>query len=241
MLGPPESAEPVKRDPERFRDFFTVSPSGARGPVPGQDGHDPAGYLRAKEAGIWVVGYRSQDAFLELDAQKFETYLREEGLEHVIEKRRELDQSGKAGRESYSRCAKSLISVGAGGTRSFDRLLDFPLELVAEKDPYRIAPGTELPIRLLRDGAAAPDILVAAIQRNAANAVQTKLEARTDAAGRVSFMLPAPGVWTIKCVAMSAAKDPARADWDSLWATLTFELPATGADSAPASRPDSRK
>lgn len=233
MLGPPESTEVVRRDPDRIRDFFTVSPSDQRVPVPGLDGADPAGLLRPREEGLWTVGYRSQDAFLELEAEKFEQYLREEGLEHVIDARREAKQSNEPGREIYSRCAKSLLLVGAGGTRVFDRKLGFPLELFAEKDPYTLAPGSTFPFRLLRDDEGVEGILVVAIQRDAKGAVETKLDARTDAAGRVSFALQKPGTWIVKCVSMARSKDPVRADWESLWATLTFEVPAPTAEPAP--------
>jgi uncharacterized GH25 family protein len=51
-----------------------------------------------------------------------------------------------------------------------------------------------------------------------------KLSARTDAEGRVRFRLPQGGMWLVKSVHMIPG---AKADWESYWASLTFELPNT--------------
>ena len=233
MLGPPESTEVVRRDPDRIRDFFTVSPSDQRVPVPGLDGADPAGLLRPREEGLWTVGYRSQDAFLELEAAKFEQYLREEGLEHVLDARREAKQSNEPGREIYSRCAKALLLVGAGGDARVRPEARLPARALRREGPLHPRTWSTFPFRLLRDNAGVAGILVAAIQRDAKGAVETKLDARTDATGRVAFALPKPGTWIVKCVSMARSKDPVRADWESLWATLTFEVPAPTAEPAP--------
>ena len=48
--------------------------------------------------------------------------------------------------------------------------------------------------------------------------------ARTGKDGRVRFKLTHSGVWMLAGVHMRAAKR-IDADWESLWAPLTFELP----------------
>jgi hypothetical protein len=47
-------------------------------------------------------------------------------------------------------------------------------------------------------------------------------DARTDRNGRVTFDLPR-GVWLIKSVQMVPAPAGTNVDWESLWASLTFE------------------
>jgi len=37
--------------------------------------------------------------------------------------------------------------------------------------------------------------------------------------------LPRPGVWLVKVVHMVPAPKDTGADWESLWASLTFEIP----------------
>jgi hypothetical protein len=54
--------------------------------------------------------------------------------------------------------------------------------------------------------------------------------------GRASFRLRNSGLWRIASVHMIAATAPIAAEWVSLWASLTFELPARSpptADPAP--------
>ena len=42
---------------------------------------------------------------------------------------------------------------------------------------------------------------------------------------RVSFAFAKPGAWLVKSVHMVPAPAKSGADWESLWASLTFELP----------------
>jgi len=50
-----------------------------------------------------------------------------------------------------------------------------------------------------------------------------RVSARSDASGRVTLSLPRSGVWLVKSVQMIAAPAGSNADWESLWASLTFE------------------
>jgi uncharacterized GH25 family protein len=54
---------------------------------------------------------------------------------------------------------------------------------------------------------------------------ETLASIRTDAAGRVRVPLSRSGVWLVKAVHMIPAPAGADADWESIWASLTFELP----------------
>ena len=52
-----------------------------------------------------------------------------------------------------------------------------------------------------------------------------RVTARTDAQGRARLRLDRPGVWLVKAVHMIPAPAGAGADWESFWASLTFERP----------------
>src|SRR6185295_8811529 len=134
--------------------------------------------------------------------------------------------------ELFSRCAKTLLLSGPLDAGQGDRSLGFPLELVAERNPYAIAAGQDLPVRLTYEGRPLAGALVAAMNQDASS----KLTARSDKDGRVHFRLPGAGMWMIKAVHMIPAQPGAQADWQSFWASLTFELPG----SLNASRPSSR-
>ena len=52
-----------------------------------------------------------------------------------------------------------------------------------------------------------------------------KIRVRTDKDGRVAVALPKGGVWLVKAVHMVPMARFVRGDWESFWASLTFEAP----------------
>ena len=211
----------IPRDPNRIISFEHYGPS-ASGTIPGLAGFGPAGLLQLKAPGLHLVAYQSTSSFVELDAEPFESYLRDEGLERIIEERKRLGESGKPGTEFFARCVKSLLKLGEDGPKhGFDRVLGFPVELVPDNDPYSLDRGGKFSVRLLREGKPLNGTLVVAY----ADADPSQpLKGRTDDEGRVTFMLNHVGPWLIKAVHMERIEDD-EADWQSWWASLTFEAP----------------
>ncbi len=217
MLG-----DPLPRTASLVNQFIFEDGEGRKTLV-GREGADPAGYLRVASPGLLVVGYFSNPSPVELDAAKFNQYLKDEGLDGVAEWRARHGQTSATGREIFTRCAKSLVLSGQANPKQGDRALGFTLELVTERNPYALRPGEDLPLRLMyRDRPLAGALVVA---RNRLNPTE-KLSARTDAAGRVHFRLKPEGMWMIKAVHMIREPEGAAADWASYWASLTFELRA---------------
>ena len=212
--------DPLPRDPSLVKQFVFEDAEG-RKPLVGRDGSDPAGYLRVAEPGLLVVGYFSNPSPVELPAEKFNQYLKDEGLDAVAAMRARRNQTGAKARELFSRCAKSLVLSGAATDKQTDRALGFTLELVAERNPYAIRPGDDFPVRLTYLNKPLPGALVVAINR--LNPTD-KVSARTDADGRVHLLLHADGMWMVKAVHMIPAPAGADGDWASYWASLTFQL-----------------
>jgi len=216
--------DPIPRDSKLINEFISVD-AGGRRPMIGRDGSDPAGLTRVAEPGVLILGYRSNPSSVVLPAEKFNQYLKEEGLDEIAALRSQRNQTNNEARELFSRCAKSLVSAGSGSVEHADQRLGFTLELVAEKNPYALADGEELPVNLTYEGRPLPGALVVAINRlNPA----AKLTARTDRNGRVKFRLAGRGAWLIKAVHMTPAPAASGADWNSFWASLTFETKGTG-------------
>lgn len=220
-VGVELKGDPVPRDPALMKRFLAAGPAGDS-PVPGVPNTEPAGFEAFAVPGLYTIVYDSGRSPLELDAAKFEEYLRDEGLEKISALRARQGKSAAGAKEVFSRCAKSLLNVGNGGAGpGFDRVFNQRLELVAEKNPYTMAGGGELPVRLLYEGKPLAGALVMALQRDRPD----KVTARTDAKGRVTLKLDRPGFWLIKAVHMIPAPPDAGADWESFWASLTFSLP----------------
>lgn len=232
-VGQQWAGDPFPRNNQRIVRFVLAGPQadaeGVR--VEGVEGVDPAGVARVAGAGLYLAGYESNNAPLELEAQKFEDYLRLEGLENIVAERARRGESLSNSHEVYARCAKSLLRVRseAMGTpaRGFERVLGFTLELVPEKDPYTAGAGVELPVRVLYRGKPLANALVIAMRKAAP--LQT-VQARSDRSGRVRLVLAEAGIWLVKAVHMIRL-DPQRAqlesaEWQSYWASLTFALPA---------------
>jgi len=200
---------------------FVVEDTDGRRTVIGHDGGDPAGFLRVAQPGLQVIGYYSNPSSVELAAEKFNQYLKDEGLDTIAALRARRNETGASAHEIFSRCAKSLVLSGAAIGVQGDRPLGFALELVAERNPYTIRPGQDFPVRLTYEKRPLAGALVIAMNR--LNRSQ-KLAARTDADGRVRFHLQPGGMWLVKAVHMIPAPAGSNAEWASFWASLTFEM-----------------
>jgi len=217
-VGQKLEGEPVPRIPPLIRRFVLKGERGEM-PVIGPPGGDPAGYARVSDASLYWLGYESNAFPVTLDAQKFEHYLKEEGLEQVIDKRAKTKQSAAEGRERFYRCAKALLARESD--KGFDAPLGFTLELIPRKNPYAIRAGGELPLSLEFRGKPIANVLVVAMNKNDPG---KPVRARTDAKGRVTLRLAHSGFWLIKAVHMEAAPPSSDADWESWWASMTFDL-----------------
>ncbi|MFN7925963.1 MAG: DUF4198 domain-containing protein [Bryobacteraceae bacterium] len=218
-VGVDFAGDPIPRNPALVNQFIVEDSSGRR-PVIGRPGADPAGLIRVNASGLMVIGYRSNNSSVEQAPDKFAGYLKEEGLEAIAAARPRKDATAPV-RELFSRCAKSLVLSGAPDAAQSDRTLGFTLELTAEKNPYLLRDGEELPVRLTHEGRPLAGALVIAMNQSAPAA---RVSARTDAEGRARLRISGRGMWMIKAVHLIPPPAGSDADWASLWASLTFQL-----------------
>lgn len=212
--------DPFPRNSARI-ERFAVLGDGAEAAIQGAEGVDPAGYMVATP-GLKILIYDSNHASVELAAEKFEHHLAEQGLEKISELRRKNGRSASPGREIYSRCAKALVAVGNGPGEGYDRRAGLPLELVPEKNPFLLKPGEELSLRLLYQG---KPLAGAWVQARNPRRAEESVSGRTDQQGRLRLRLASGGFWLVKAVHMVPAPKESGADWESFWASLTFEIP----------------
>jgi uncharacterized GH25 family protein len=218
-VGQEFKGEPVIYLPDLFERYVYVGSRGEK-PVPGVPGDDH-GRIPAVDAGLTVVGYRSIRDRVTFDTpEEFAAYLEKEGMERIgASGKRPADRRPVS--EIYSRAAKSLIHAGPVGNGPVDRPLGFRMELIAERNPYALRPGDSLPLRLVYERRPLEAALVVAYTKDRP---LDKFRARTDKQGRVNLPLDRPGIWLVTSVHMVPARSGSNADWESTWASLTFEI-----------------
>jgi hypothetical protein len=193
-------------------------------PVAAAPGAGPAGLLYGRQRGLLTVGYQSRPSSIELAAGAFERYLREEGLEHVIELRSRRGESEAPGRELFSRSAKSLISIERPLRPPVTQpALGLPLEFLASSAEIPVA-GSSLDLQLLFRGQPIGGVLVVAVPKVSPGNAQ---RLRTNSEGRLTIDLTLPGPWLVKAVHMQPAAPTSAAQWESWWASLTLSIPAS--------------
>jgi hypothetical protein len=192
-------------------------------PQVGPEGVAPSWRLALPRPGTHLVAITTHPSEIELPADKFNEYLRTEGLDAVLRQRERSGRLQAPGRERYRRHIKTLVQVGAAGDATYGQRTGQRLELVPRSDPARARSGAALGFELLFDGRPLAGALVKFWKRGEPVRLLT---ARSDRQGRVAFAPPQPGTWMASVVHMVPVTDSPAHDWDSFWGNLTFALPA---------------
>lgn len=180
--------------------------------------------IRIPQAGSFILTARTIPHAFQLPAKKFNAYLKEEGLDHIVAWRQQHGEMQSRGMERYSKYAKSLLTTG-GKNEFHTRPSGLTFEIVPEISPYDLKPGADLPIRILLSGKPALDLQVETSWVDGATPTRTAIVGHTDKQGRIVIPHLASGKWRIHTVSMERCQDADTADWESRWASLTFELP----------------
>jgi uncharacterized GH25 family protein len=210
---------------------FAVRQNGADRDIGGSDRIDPAGFLRADGSATAIISYASTGADIELPPGEFEEYLRLYGLDDIVASRAARGERNKPERERFFRCAKALLT-GLSSSASVTRPLGLAYEIVPDEDPTsRLQPFRG---RILYEGKPLAGALVVALLHGQPS---VHLQAHSDAQGAITLPLSRSGIWLIKSVHMVRASFFSSEDWDSYWASLTFEIPAATAEPKPEPKP----
>ena len=217
----PEATSPVK--PERLRNMRLVSKAGAAEfETVTAEATRTTAMVRVRGEGSAILTANTIPSFIELDAAKFRSYLEHENLTETIKWREAHGEASKPGRERYSKYVKSIILAGKGD-EYYREKTGLVIEIVPEVDPYSVGPGQSLPVQVLFRGKPAVDVAVESAWLEKGKA-KTKVVGRTDSDGRVKVPLEAIGPHRLHAIVMERYADPKVADWESFWASLTFEI-----------------
>lgn len=209
---------------ERMIDPRILSPKGA-GTMKDlhPDGKVLLGNVTIPDSGNVIVAVNSKPNGIELAPTKFEEYLKHEGLQHVIRWRDEHSESTQPGRERYSKYVKSILLSGTP-SEFYKQVVGYPIEIMPEKNPYATKPGDSLPVQVIFRGKPAADLQMEMAWLPPGGKAEVKVAGRTDSEGRLAIPIGSKGIWKLHTVLMERCAEPAVADWESFWSSLTFEI-----------------
>lgn len=217
----PEGVANVR--PERLRRTELVW-KGGRVPFEGITAEEKRTVARVRipGSGSMVLLSHTIPNFIELEPEKFHHYLEHENLHHILEWRKRNGEAEKPGRELYSKYVKSLVVAGKADS-FYSYKAGFVIEFIPEADPSSLSPGSVLPVLLMFRGGPAAGVAVesAWLEKGVA---RMETIGRTDKNGRIRIPIRSTGPHRLHAIVMERCKDAARADWESFWATLTFEI-----------------
>ena len=220
IVGENMFGETIPNIPAKYTDFSYTLKNG-RKKVSGEIARYPAGYIHVPEAGVYTIGYRSTELTVTLDAEKFTAYLKKEGLEKIISLREQNNQAHNKAKEVYSRYAKTIIKAGEDSQIDYSQQnFAYTLEITPLTNPYQLKSGETLPVKVTYLGRPLAGTLVTAFTKEVPMSQQSM---RTDNKGIAQIKLDKTGHWLVKSVEMIPSKR-GNADWESFWASITFEL-----------------
>jgi hypothetical protein len=179
------------------------------------------------QPGSQFFAVSTQPRYLEMQPVPFRAYLAEEGLTQALAR---FDAKPVKSREKYAKFAKTYVVAGAP-TEAYRRPLGLKIEIVPLADPASVTPGGHLPVQVLYEGKPLADaqLLIAS--------PATRIAGRTNAQGKLDVPITAAGPTRLHVIHMLAVQQPTH-DWESYWASLTFEVaPRAVSQSNPAASP----
>jgi hypothetical protein len=183
--------------------------------------------LPLQEEGTHMVIFNSNNSFISQDAAKFNDYLTEDGLDNVMNYRREHQEENKTSTEHYQRSVKTIVQVSGKLTDACTSATTLPLDIIPEENPYSIPVlnGKEglvkVRFRILFNKQPLYHALVKVWYHLPGNVLQTDTF-RTNKRGWITADRH-PGHYLVSCVHMEPTPADKEAEWQSYWASLSFE------------------
>jgi len=210
----------------RIVEFFATDSRGRWDVVdPAIEGDPAKARIALRSKGTAVIALSTDAAYIELKPEEFEAYLKHEGHEAILEARRKSGRSETPGRERYSRHVKTVVNAGGPQASVALTRAGLPLEIVPETDLARLRPGSRLGVRVFSGSDPYVEAQICATWAGREGGHDTYAWCgRTDGAGRAQVPIEAPGWQMIRTTRMIPLRNDPKADWQSFWAALTFEV-----------------
>ena len=208
--------------PDRVAQFHMRSRTGKQAVSGYQvEGNFLAVEVKAGE-GQTVVTAETKPRFLEMKAADFNDYIGHEELKQILAAREKAGKTESPGRELYRKIAK-VVLCAEGADNPAGQGEGLWLEIVPERNVCGVRQGEVLWVRVLHRGRPLPGAFVAAGYEGVTGH-KYPVWVKTDARGRAQVKLDRAGAWFVRTLHMVAHTNPAEADWESAFSTVTFEV-----------------
>ena len=175
--------------------------------------------------GTYLAGVSTRQNMITLSAADFASYLKHDGILDTLTAFEKTGSTSEV-RERYSKHVRMIFQVGEKRSEDFSRALGYPVEILLQDNPYALTVGDSLGFQITYEGKPIGNQLVYASYQGFTGGDETAAQAitvRSDEKGLASFEIKAKGIWYISLIHMKKIDDP-DADYQSDWATVTFEI-----------------
>ena len=176
---------------------------------------------KTDQEGTYLLAMQSNAAYIEMEAKAFNDYLKEDGLDNILDERKKLNQLDRPSKEFYSRYAKLMLQVGAKIDDTFRKNLGLRYEIVPDQNPYTLKTGDYLQCKVYYEGKAVPHTLVKVWSK--INGTTFLQNIYTEKDGSIRFPISTSGEWMVSSVKMIKSENEG-AEYHSLWASLVFGI-----------------
>lgn len=173
------------------------------------------------EIGTHLLSLQSGEAYIELDAKKFNDHLKEDGLDDIVDIRTRNNSLDAPSKEFYSRYVKLLVQSGDKTDDTYKKKIGLRLEIMPLQNPYNLKSGDYLQCLILFNGKASPHQMVKIWNRIGDTSILQNAYTEND--GTIKFPISSKGPWMVSTVKMIASEKPG-ADWQSFWGSLVFGI-----------------
>ena len=174
-----------------------------------------------REEGTHLILMESNNAFIERESERFNEFLKDEGLDEVYDQRQKTNTLNNPGKEFYSCHTKLLVQVGGRKDETYKKSDGFPVEIIPEQNPYTLKKGDPLRFKIMQQGK--PLFGVRVKVWNRFNNRTTLQNIYTEKNGVIETRISNPGPWMVTVVKMVPAKQQGAA-WQSYRMSLVFGI-----------------
>jgi len=173
------------------------------------------------EEGTYLLSAQTNDAYRELGAEKFNDYLKEDGLDYALDLRTKTNALDKPSKEFYTSYVKLLVQAGPKTDETFKKKTGMRIEIIPKQNPYLLKSGDYLQCLVLFDGKPSAHQMVKVWNKIGNTTFQQNNYTESD--GMLKFPISSKGPWMVSTVIMIPSERTG-ADWQSFWSSLVFGI-----------------